>query len=231
MNIEDIIDIYHLICSGTKELILRKGTFILRKNSFNQIQQNGFVKVGFDTRRIDQETEINPRRGLQNYQRSEGFLSEAMGEKIKVLSKLYNTLNQLKEVYGKQPEWQDSHSRVLLSNIENGLRIYQKDGDYTDVQYGVGSLDYIQQLLHVRYRLDLAEINKMAESDLKKVILAKDEELLFKDINNTEISKRDVATQSYDSLVEKLFGGVRATAENPEVERTITITIKDKFIG
>jgi hypothetical protein len=31
--------------------------------------------------------------------------------------------------------------------------------------------------------------------------------------------------------MEKLFGGIRATKENPEVERTVTITIKDKFVG
>ena len=166
-----------------------------------------------------------------------GFLvpyknTEAMADKLKSLAKLKDVLGNLKQIYGKEPEWQDSNARVLLSTLEKGLRTDQKDGDYTEVQRGVGSLDYIQELLHVRYRLDFDGLNKMAESDLKRVILSKDEELTRKDVNQAlEISKRDVATQSYDTLLEKLFGGVRATAENPEVERTVTITIKDKFVG
>lgn len=233
MNIDEITEIYQLISRGTEELPTRKQSFRLRKVALENFSSKiGFTKVAFDTRRIDQETEINPRRGLQNYNRSEAFLTEAMADKLKSLAKLKDVLGNLKQIYGKEPEWQDSNARVLLSTLEKGLRTDQKDGDYTEVQRGVGSLDYIQELLHVRYRLDFDGLNKMAESDLKRVILSKDEELTRKDVNQAlEISKRDVATQSYDTLLEKLFGGVRATAENPEVERTVTITIKDKFVG
>lgn len=71
----------------------------------------------------------------------------------------------------------------------------------------------------------------MSPDQLKNIILEKDESLTRKDVNNAfEISKRDVATQTYDNLLDKLFGGVKATKENPEVERTVTITIKDKFV-
>lgn len=108
------------------------------------------------------------------------------------------------------------------------MRIGLNDGDYAEAQPGMGSLDYIEELLHVRYRLAFEDITKMADADLRRVILSKDEELTRKDVNKAlEITKNDVATQSYDTLLEKLFGGVRATKENPEVERTVTITIKD----
>ena len=232
MKLDTFTELYNLISNGTEGITSRKTAMRLRKVGLNSfISGQGFNKVAFDTRRIDQEVEINPRRGLQNYNRSEAFLSELMGEKLKNFAKVRNVLNKLKDVYGKEREWQDSNARVLLATIDNGLRTHLKDGDYTEAQPGTGSLDYIEELMHVRYRLGFDEISKMAEEDLKKVILAKDEDLVRKDVNKAlEITKGDVATQSYDTLLEKLFGGVRATKENPEVERTVTITIKDKFV-
>ena len=232
MKLDTFTELYNLISNGTEGITSRKTAMRIIKVGLNSfISGQGFNKVAFDTRRIDQEVEINPRRGLQNYNRSEAFLSELMGEKLKNFAKVRNVLNKLKDVYGKEREWQDSNARVLLATIDNGLRTHLKDGDYTEAQPGTGSLDYIEELMHVRYRLGFDEISKMAEEDLKKVILAKDEDLVRKDVNKAlEITKGDVATQSYDTLLEKLFGGVRATKENPEVERTVTITIKDKFV-
>jgi hypothetical protein len=70
----------------------------------------------------------------------------------------------------------------------------------------------------------------MSETDLTRVILAKDEDLTRKDVKQAlEITKSDVATKGYDSLIEKLFDGCKASADNPDVERTITITIRDRF--
>jgi hypothetical protein len=229
MNLDNISELFELIARGTENVPARRQGIGLRKSAFNSLLSgNGFTKVAFDTRRIDQETEMNPRRGLQNYHRSEAFLTQAMGEKLKNFAKLKNALTSLKQTYGKEPEWQDSNARILLATLEKGLRSDFHDGDYTEMQPGVGSLDYIEELLHVRYRLGFDEIQSMGESDLKRVILSKDEDLTRKDVNRAlEITKSDVATQNYDTLMEKLFGGVRATAENPEVERTITITIRD----
>ena len=71
----------------------------------------------------------------------------------------------------------------------------------------------------------------MGEEDLKKIILSKDEELVNKNVNQVlGITKRDVATKSYDTLMEQLFSGARATKENKSVERTITITIRDTLL-
>jgi len=232
MKLDEVLELYSLITRGTQNVAQRKLSRMLRKSGLNSIQSGqGFTKIAFDTRRIDQETEYNPRRGLQNYQRSEAFITEAMSQKIKNFAKLRRVLEGLKQTYGREHEWQDSNARVLLSTLDNGLRTITKDGDFTDSQPGLGSFDYLEELLHVRYRLTFDDLVKMGESDLKKVILLKDEELTHKDTSgNLEITKSDVASQTYDTLLEKLFGGVRATKENPEVERTVTITIKDKFV-
>ncbi len=231
MKLDHISELYHLISKGTENIPARKQALKLRKAGLNgQLSGQGFNKVAFDTRRIDQETEYNPRRGLQNYNRSEAFLSEALGEKLKNFAKLRNILEGLKKEYGKEHEWQDSNARVLLSTLDKGLRIEQRDGDFSSSQPAQGSLDYIEELLHVRYRLGFDELNKLGETDLRKVILSKDEELTRKDVNQSlEITKSDVRSQGYDTLLEKLFDGCRASAENPDIERTITITIRDKF--
>jgi hypothetical protein len=230
MKIETASELYAIIAKGTENVPSRKQAIELRKAAFNSCG-SGFTKVAFDTRRIDQSAEIIPRRNLQNYQRSEEFITEATGQRLKNLAKVRRVLGNLKDKFGRDHEWQDSNARVLLSTIEKGLRSDLKDGDYTDAQPGVGNLAYIDELLHVRYRLSFDDICKMAESDLERVILSKDEDLTRQGVHRAlEISKNDVATQSYDTLLEKLFGNVRATKDNPEIERTVTITIKDKFV-
>ena len=231
-NLNIIAELYDLISNGMKNVESRKQTIKLRKEKFSSILLgNGFTKVAFDTRRIDQETEYNPRRGLQNYNRSEQFISEAMAYKLISLSKLKNVLDELKIKYGKEPEWQDSNARVLLSTLENGLRTNQQDGDFTDVQPAMGSLDYIEELLDMRYRLKLDNISKLADYQIKDIILNKDEELIRKNVNKAlEITKNDVANHTYDTLMDKLFN-VHATKNTPEIERTITIVIKDKILG
>lgn len=232
MSLFDASDLYNLISKGTENVLSRKESRDLRKVALGSLSSGeGFKKLAFDTRRIDQETEYNPRRGLQNYSRSEAFVSEALEQKIVNFAKLRKVLLGLKETYGKQHEWQDSNARVLLSTLDKGLRTEAHDGDFTESQPGVGSFDYIEELLHVRYRLGFDSLSKMGESDLRRVILSKDEDLTRTDANKAlEITKADVGSQTYDTLMEKLFGGVRASKENPEVERTVTITIKDKFV-
>lgn len=229
MKLEELTDLYNLISRGTQNISSRKASMRLRKFAFDT-SETGFTKVAFDTRRIDQEIEYNPRRGLQNYNRSEAFVSEALSQKIVNFAKLRKVLVDLKEVYGKEPEWQDSNARVLLSTLDNGLRTSTQDGDFATNQPAMGSFDYIEELLHVRYRLGFDNLTKMGEIDLKKVILSKDEELTRKNVRQAlEITKQDVAKQGYDSLMDKLFDGCRASAENPDIERTITITIRDRF--
>jgi len=231
MKLDEVLELYSLISRGTEHIAERKLSRELRKAGLEAAQiGSGFKKLAFDTRRIDQETEFNPRRGLQNYQRSEAFITEAMSQKIQNFAKLRRVLVDLKQVYGREPEWQDSNARVLLATLDNGLRTVAQDGDFTESQPGVGSFDYLEELMHVRYRLGFDDLTRMNESDLKRVVLAKDEELTRKDVKNAlEITKGDIAKNGYDSLIEKLLEGCRASADNPDVERTITITIRDRF--
>jgi hypothetical protein len=232
MNLETISEIYQLISDASYTIIGRNNSLKLRKAGFESISnKNGFKKLAFDTRRIDQEVQYNPRRGLQNYHRSEQFITEATSQKLKNFGKLRRVLESLKEEFGKEAEWQDSYARVLLSTLDKGLRIKEQDGDFSDAQPSMGSLDYIEELLHVRYRLTFDDLSNKSEKELKKVILSKDEELIRKDVNHAlQITKQDVGEKTYNDLVEKLFGGIKATKENPEVERTVTITIKDKIV-
>jgi hypothetical protein len=231
MRLLEASELYNLISRGCENVATRKQARLLRKAAMSSLAEgNGFNKVAFDTRKIDQETEYNPRRGLQNYNRSEAFISEAIGQKVKNFAKLRKVLLGLKEVYGKEHEWQDSNARVLLSTIDSGLRTIAQDENFSTTQPGTGSFDYIEELLNVRYRLNLDNLASMGEAQLKNVIMAKDEELIRKDVKQAlEITKQDVAKQGYDTLMEKLFDGCRASADNPDIERTITITIRDRF--
>jgi hypothetical protein len=231
MKLDDISELYQLISDGSKSNPSRKQAILLRKAGLeSHVSGQGFTKVAFDTRRIDQETEYNPRRGLQNYNRSEAFLTEALSHKLISLAKLRGVLEDLKEEYGREHEWQDSNARILLSTLNNGLRKGINDDDFSSSQPAQGSLDYIEELLHVRYRLAVDDLVRLGEKDLRKVILSKDEELTRKGVKQAlEITKGDVEKQNYDTLMDKLFSGCRASEDNPDVERTITITIRDRF--
>ena len=105
MNIKEFAEIYYLISSGSSEIAVRKDMSKFRKQILNSFDNSdGFKKVAFDTRRINQETDFIPRRGLQNYHRSEAFLSEATSNKIQNFAKIKRGLENLKEKYGKEPE-------------------------------------------------------------------------------------------------------------------------------
>jgi len=252
LNLDDVLDIYRVINVSKKSFAERKCAFSMRKNGIDSLlSTNTLVKLAFDTRRIDQETEYNPRRGLQNYSRSDAFLSVSMGDKLKKLAVLRDVLLELKTKFGKEPEWQDSYSRILLSTLDKTLRINEEDGDFTDTQPGVGNIDYVEQLLQMRYRLSFEDLGRLDRQVLGQTILNKDEELLYKDLNKViglkksnkqedenikmgmpeaPITRHEIVTHSYDALIDKLFGGITATKENKNVERTVSITVKDSFI-
>ena len=89
MSVLEATEIYSLISRGSQEMEARKQSRLLRKVALESVSSGqGFTKLAFDTRRIDQETEYNPRRGLQNYNRSEAFLSEGTAQRVKNFVKL-----------------------------------------------------------------------------------------------------------------------------------------------
>lgn len=226
VKLEDVSEIYLLISEGMDSLYAHKESISLRRKAFSQLFQP-LVKQAFDTRRIDQETQYIARRGLKHYNRSDEFITESQQGKIADFKKIKNTVQEIKSVYGKDPNWQDSYCRILLSTLDTALRVNVNDGDFADTQTSVGSFDYVDELLFARYRLDVNNISKYGNEELKSIILNKDKSL-FRDAAVT-ITNKDIVTKSYDGLMDKLFN-VFATTENPEVERTVTITIKDKLI-
>lgn len=253
MKISKVLKICDLISEGTKKLSNRKEGRLIRKN----ILFPSLSKVAFDTRRIDQEENYNPRRGLQNYHRSQPFVTDSMSHKIKAFSKLASILEELKTQYKKDFAYQDSYLRVLHSAIQKGLRVKEADGDYSDVQPSIGSLDYLDELIYVRYRLSSDAILESDSETLKKIIMSKDPQLTsdhvpitlealsfeqpitLKNVNGNNdsqmlekvlnsLAQMMVQMKQPDDLTTQLFN-LKATNDNPNVERTVTIKINESL--
>jgi len=198
--------------------------------------QPGFKKVAFDTRRIDQENDRNPRTNLQYWQRSQQFLDSELQAKINIFGKVLGVLKGIKESFGTEPEYFESHSRVLYDQIERVLRIKQGDQEIFRPQVA-----YLEQLLYTRYRLSTEEIVRMSDDILRRRILDKDEALLKRGVYINETGREQVKMSSnpividgnkrntQQNIIEAIFGNTefRRVGEK-KVERTITITICDE---
>lgn len=191
--------------------------------------QQTLVKRAFDTRRINQNTEFNPRRNLQYFQRSEPYLNPHAADQIALFFKVKTAADQIRQQFIGEPDWLDSHTRILCNALDQTLRIEQRDMDYSPAQ-----LEYLNELLYVRYRLRPEDIKQATEKQLQDTLMNKDERLLRRSIfiNYQEgMNKHSVTHQApvQDTLMDKLFTA-KATAENKEIERSVTITIKDKIV-
>lgn len=210
MFLRDLVELYQVICCD-----------------FVNINSSVLIKNAFDTRRIDQNLDFNPRRNLQYYQRSEPFIDKKMAKQLTLFTKIKTATDQLKEQFIGEPIWLDSNTRLLSNAVNQTLRTEQNDFDYSAAQ-----LDYLSELLYVRYRLKNEDLETYAMEDLKEIILSKDEPLVRKAIfvnYKKDINKKsDRDTQ--DNLLTTLFGNVKANKENKEVERSITIKINDKVV-
>jgi hypothetical protein len=203
------------------------------------LSNKGMKKTAFDTRRINSEVEVNPRRNLQNYQRSEPFISPEIAGKIKTFFKVKVAVDQIREQFLGDPDWLDSNSRILCNALNNTLRVEQKDYDFFKPQF-----DYLDELIYLRYRLASQDIERMREEDIRDVLLAKDERLMHKSLfanyapkeQMSKVSEQPIPIVKHtayvqeDSLIEKLFGNVKANKENKSVERSINIIIKDSVL-
>ena len=222
-----------------KQLLSLHSNFEKRANREDDPVKIGIIKQAFDTRRINSEEQINPRRNLQNYQRSEPFISEEIALKIKSLFKVKNAVDQIKGQFIGDPDWLDSNSRILCNAIDNTLRIDQKDYDFFKPQF-----DYLDELLYLRYRLASGDIDRLREDEIKDTILKRDEKLLYKSIYSNYLPtdrihkssdqslpmvKQTIISQE-DSLMEKLFGNVKASKDSKSVERSVNIVIKDSIL-
>jgi len=210
----------------------RRDAIQLRRKYFDLVRQDPFVKNAFDTRRVNSETDFIPRRNLQNYHRSEAYIDKESSEKLKTFFKLKIAVDGIKEDFMGDPDWHDSYCRILSSALDRTLRVEQKDMDFFKPQ-----LAYLEELMYLRYRLRPEDVQRLSEKELRTLVIDRDEKLLHKTIysnyNLGGIAKNSLPTHSIvkgpDSMIDKLFGDVKANQENKEVERSVTITIKDKI--
>ena len=194
------------------------------------------TKLAFDTRRVDQENDRNPRTNLQYWHRSDPFIDDEDKKKIDIFARVGKVLNKLRDKLGTEPEWFESYARVLYDSVNRILRIKQADMDIFRPQ-----LSYLEQLVYARYRLTMADLENFSEEKLSERILAKDENLsgkgdFMKVLGDQKDSPKDIvkdglAKTTQESIVNAIFGAnnLRRTGEN-SVERTITIKIVDRVI-
>lgn len=215
-------DLFSLLKTIHSSIETRNDLLIIRAEVFNSIQP--LKKIAFDTRRINQGNDINPRRNIQHYHRSDPFITKTSAETIKTLFKLKVAVDGIKEDYREDREWGDSNARILSQALDRTLRVDQKDMDFFQPQ-----LDYTNEMLYLRYRLREEDINRFSEKELRGIVLERDEKLAHRDIfaNYQPIVK---TTQKIEeNLIEKLIGTVKASKDNKNISRTVSITINDKI--
>lgn len=239
MNPSNLLEIYAIVCAFNENHNTRIKYAQFREKYLKPV----LVKSAFDTRRMNQNTEFNPRRNLQYYQRSEPYIDEKTAGQVKLFFKVKTATDDIRDEFIGEPDWLDSYTRILCNAVDQTLRVDQKDYDYSGPQ-----LDYLSELLYVRYRLQAEDIANATPELLRQSFLNKDEKLLrraifvnYKDGLNKNIGYQDYDMHKHsdmhkttviqnDPLVDQLFGNVKANKENKEVERSVTITIKDKIV-
>lgn len=199
------------------------------------VKTTSLIKLAFDTRKVDQEHERNPRENLQYWHRSAAFIDQEDQVKLKIFAKLFNVVDSLKSRLGTDPDWFNSYCRQLYDHLVRILRI--KEGDLDIFK---PSLAYLEQLLYARYRLSLENIENMSEKQLEESILSKDEILIgrasyLSDIrknsdNNIGMVKNNIPS-TQEAIVNAIFGSDRMVRDGErKVERTITIKICDAVV-
>jgi len=211
-------------------------------------------KQAFDTRRVDQERDRNPRSNLQYWHRTEPFISDEDDSKVKIFGKALDIISDIREDFGRDPEWHESYARQLYDHLNRIIKINKADDNIYSPH-----VSYLEQLVYARYRLSLDDINGMEAGELRKAFLAKDDGLLKRGrfleetggfakrapkreklSESVGIKKMAPVMESPRVMVEKspqqaladaIFGNndFRKAGENV-VERTITITIKDSVV-
>ena len=170
-------------------------------------------KVAFDSRFVDQERERNPRENLQYWQRTQEFTPLDVQRKVGVLSKIQKVTGALGATYGNQQEWLQSYARQLDDHLKNATMV--KDGGVVEVFES--QVDYLEQILDTRYLLRLAEVEKMTEEEIGKIILAKDNKLAGKIVAIgapvTEEKKPDVDSKSIEEALSKVLSTLNEKKE------------------
>lgn len=210
---------------------------VARLAAFTAMEPQPLTKLAFDTRRVDQENDRNPRKNLQYWHRTDQFIDENDEKTLKTFARLAKVLKRMKNKLGTQPEWFESYARQLYDNVYRILRVKEADSDIFRPQ-----INYLEQLIFARYRLTMENIEKLSESKLEERILAKDEDLIGRStyLKETEPDEPAMTSQGFskdsnnttqESIVNAIFGGAGMRRDGERtVERTITITIRDNVI-
>lgn len=209
-----------------------------RLAAFAAMEPQPLTKFAFDTRRVDQENDRNPRKNLQYWHRTDQFIDETDEKTLKTFARLAKVLKQMKKKLGTQPEWFESYARQLYDNVHRILRVKEADMDIFRPQ-----VNYLEQLIFARYRLSMENLEKFSESKLEECILAKDEDLIGRStyLKETELDEPAMTSQGFskdsnnsttqESIVNAIFGGAGMRRDGERtVERTITITVRDHVI-
>src|SRR5690606_18610855 len=101
------VEQYYKVVSSDEDLLIEQRA---RFAALKKLNEN-IKKVAFDTRRINQETDRNPRRNLQHWHRSEPFIDQETKDKLAVFAKLEGVVDKLKQELSNQSEWFDSYVR------------------------------------------------------------------------------------------------------------------------
>lgn len=220
---------YKFTCSDESSKVERLARTAALKNVVKPIK-----KVAFDTRRINQHTERNPRTNAQYWNRTDPFITKESQEKINVFSKLMSVLKEIKGQYGSSPEFHESYARVLHDDVERILRVKIGDNDIAEPQ-----LAYLEQIMFLRYRLSMDDILNNNNVDIKRSILEKDENLLKRGLFMSETKSKRGDTkvvksnsdnnEKYTAAISSfLDSSILKNSLDGKKQKTITITINVK---
>jgi hypothetical protein len=203
---------------------------LARQKCYQSLQPN-FIKQAFDTRRIDQDHDRNPRSNLQYWHRSQEFIEEEDQIKLDLFAKLLPALDRIKNKFGAQPEYLQSYAKVLHETVLRTLRVKEGDLDIYRPQ-----INYLEQLLDTRYRLSMQSLAHMPEVELYNLLIKKDESLLKRGsfLPNSVLTSEAAINKSGDqgvtqqAIVNAIFGNNNFRKDSEKsVTRTITITVTD----
>jgi hypothetical protein len=189
----------------------------------------GMIKLAFDTRRVNQDEERNPRSNLQYWHRQDPFVSPELQIRIDRLARMLLPLQEIKTLYSNDSNWHTSYVRKLAEDFERILRVREADSDIVESQ-----ISYLEQLLNVRYQLTTERLDKVSAEEFKSAVMMKDEDLLKVGMRRHQSTKEATMTkdgldgQTGQSIINAIFGNnqIRRDGEKT-VTRTITISITD----
>lgn len=206
------------------------------------IESKPIVKLAFDQRRFNSETDIHPRGNLQNYIRNDDFVDRDSAKDVEILLRLKKPVEEIFEQYHTLPEWADSYSRSLQNGLQRIMSVSTGELELFKPQ-----IEYLKQLIYLRYRLSMEDLLSKSSDELKQIILSKDEKMIKSGSLNllkssltkdSALPKQEAVVKdgngnglTQESIINAIFGNnqLRRAGEKT-VERTITITIKDNVI-